>query len=274
MDKKGVFVSPVRGCNRAQVTKERPATYSQSIKQKRKFASTVAKSPWRHHQSLPIAERWAGYCTYVNCPGKRVVNGKIRVRAHKTKMRCEECSVKAGRHIYLCNTTRRNSDGTYRQVLCHTLYHNIICTPIAVASPIAIADGSLYTPSTELSDDQSIGTMEDLSDLDSYYIPPSVQSSDCTTTAGINLDSDTESECSGFVVYNTDSDSDSDGEQRNSGNEQQEKDIVKKVTQEDEAAVDMLGLYNRHFGGYIRAMQARDSSSNSSSSSSSDSSSD
>ena len=122
--------------------------------------------------------------------------------------------------------------------------------------------------------------MEDLSDFDSYYIPPSVHSSDCTTTPGITSDSDTESDCSRFVIYNTDSDGD------NNRNNEQEKEIVKKVKQEDEAReeesdksadADMVGLYNRQFGGYIKAMQTppppSDSDSSSSDSNSSDSSS-
>ena len=76
------------------------------------------KAKWRVHQSLVHSKR--GKCCFDGCPGR--VKGKankVKVpRGYNTFMRCEECSVAAGKDIYLCNNVKGGTP-----VLCHVAHH-------------------------------------------------------------------------------------------------------------------------------------------------------
>ena len=77
------------------------------------------KAKWRVHQSLAHSKR--GKCCFISCPGiKKGKANKVKVpRGYDTYMRCEECSVAAGKDIYLCNNVKSGTP----PVLCHVAHH-------------------------------------------------------------------------------------------------------------------------------------------------------
>ena len=72
-------------------------------------------SPWRIHQSEAVAKR--GSCGWEDCPGK-LASKVAYPRSSDKYMRCEECSMRLGKEVFLCN-------GFNRGVLvnCHRHYH-------------------------------------------------------------------------------------------------------------------------------------------------------
>ena len=88
----------------------------------------VKKHPWRSHQSVAMAVENPGVCVYSKCPAldKPIRNGQnIRYRGAKTKHRCEECSIKAGVSVWLCNRTVKVGPKRFKQELCHIKHHCI-----------------------------------------------------------------------------------------------------------------------------------------------------
>ena len=73
------------------------------------------KLRWRMHQSEVVA-KW-GNCGWDNCPVKLTRKAKYP-RSNQTHMCCEECSVRLGQDIYLCNSYVKGVP-----VNCHQHYH-------------------------------------------------------------------------------------------------------------------------------------------------------
>jgi hypothetical protein len=73
------------------------------------------KSPWRIRQSKAVAKK--GRCGWEDCPGKLASKG-IHPRSSDTHMRCEECSARLGKDMYLCNGFIKGAP-----VNCHRHYH-------------------------------------------------------------------------------------------------------------------------------------------------------
>ena len=78
------------------------------------------KAKWRVHQSFAHSKK--GRCCFVNCPGRKKSKAKVK-RSYDTYMRCEECSVAAGKDIYLCNNVKSGTP-----VLCHLAHHQMYHT--------------------------------------------------------------------------------------------------------------------------------------------------
>ncbi len=74
-----------------------------------------SKSPWRMHQSEAVAKQ--GKCRWDDCPGKLASKAKYP-RVSDTHMRCEECSVRLQKDVYLCNGYVKGAP-----VNCHRHYH-------------------------------------------------------------------------------------------------------------------------------------------------------
>ena len=92
-----------------------PLKPTHAIEQSNILAGQQRKQPWRVHQSLPHANQ--GKCCWMKCPG--LTNSKAkRKRNYETFMHCEECSVKTGCNIFLCNQTKNGVP-----VSCHVAYH-------------------------------------------------------------------------------------------------------------------------------------------------------
>jgi hypothetical protein len=72
-------------------------------------------SPWRIHQSEVVARKEK--CGWDDCPGK-LASKAARPRSSNTYMRCEECSVRLGKDVFLCNGFNRGVP-----VNCHRYYH-------------------------------------------------------------------------------------------------------------------------------------------------------
>ena len=95
-----------------------PTKRTTAYMQKKKFKAIVKNQPWRAHQSVAtVCEKNGGYCQYRLCPGLNTPK-KARKRPFTSVYRCYECSVKQGRNVYLCNTTKQG-----KAVLCHMNYH-------------------------------------------------------------------------------------------------------------------------------------------------------
>jgi hypothetical protein len=60
------------------------------------------------------------HCTYKKCPGLTIK--KKKEKTYKTNYRCEECSIKKGTDVWLCNTVK-NIDGKKKKIECHIKYH-------------------------------------------------------------------------------------------------------------------------------------------------------
>ena len=75
--------------------------------------------PWRIHQSEAVAKR--GRCGWEDCPGK-LASKAAYPRSSDTYMRCEECSMRLGKEVFLCNGFNRGSAGELPPALPH---HNI-----------------------------------------------------------------------------------------------------------------------------------------------------
>jgi hypothetical protein len=73
------------------------------------------KSPWSMHQSEAVAKQ--GKCGWDDCPGKLASKAKYP-RNSDTHMRCEECSARLGKDVYLCNGYVKGAP-----VNCHRHYH-------------------------------------------------------------------------------------------------------------------------------------------------------
>ena len=99
-----------------------------SYMQQKRFKHTIKKEPWRSHQSIatvcPDKKHEGGYCQYDHCPGSK--RKHKRRRAFKTVYRCNECSIKTGKNVFLCNQVKL-IDGCRKAVLCHTKYHVMMC---------------------------------------------------------------------------------------------------------------------------------------------------
>ena len=77
---------------------------------------------WRSHQSVAtICKNDGGYCRYDCCPG--LARNNKRRRSYPTTYQCLQCSIAKGYPVYLCNTTKKGTDGAYYAVLCHVKYH-------------------------------------------------------------------------------------------------------------------------------------------------------
>jgi hypothetical protein len=72
-------------------------------------------SPWMVHQSEVCDKQ--GRCCWEDCPGKSASKAK-RPRSSDTYMRCQECSMKLGKDVFLCNAHIKG--GTQN---CHQHYH-------------------------------------------------------------------------------------------------------------------------------------------------------
>ena len=102
-----------------------PSEARRPVSRKDTLRKRQRKSPWRTHQSIPNDKK--GKCSFEKCPSKLWSKAQRR-RNRETYMICEECSVLAGKPIYLCNDTinvdKKTSKGT--PVLCHMAYHNMM----------------------------------------------------------------------------------------------------------------------------------------------------
>ena len=117
-------ISSPRGRNHAR-TPLSPEAWSRSTayKRKRSFESSLKKGKWRSHQSVAtVGKNDGGHCQYDCCPGLDRTQNK-RKRSYPTQYQCVECSIAKGRPVYLCNTIKREADGTRYAVLCHMKYH-------------------------------------------------------------------------------------------------------------------------------------------------------
>ena len=75
---------------------------------------------WRTHQSVACAKR--GKCAYNGCPN--LLRSKAKYpRSYDTHMRCEECSLMAGKDVYFCNDVKKGVP-----CLCHLAYHTHHCS--------------------------------------------------------------------------------------------------------------------------------------------------
>ncbi|KAL7525349.1 hypothetical protein ACHAXR_000966, partial [Thalassiosira sp. AJA248-18] len=85
----------------------------------RELRNKQKKAVWRMHQSMAYEKE--GKCNWENCPGKAKEGGESRKRkrSYSTYMRCEECSARLGKNIFLCNNVKKGVP-----VLCHLAYHN------------------------------------------------------------------------------------------------------------------------------------------------------
>jgi hypothetical protein len=72
---------------------------------------------WRLHQSITCNER--GRCVYAGCPNRRNAGKDGRKRSYSTHHKCEECSAKKSKHVYLCNDLKNGG----LVVNCHMKYH-------------------------------------------------------------------------------------------------------------------------------------------------------
>ena len=102
-----------------------PSEARRPVSRKDTLRKRQRKSPWRTHQSISNDKK--GRCSFEKCPSKLWSKAQRR-RNRETYMICEECSVLAGKPIYLCNDTinvdKKTSKGT--PVLCHLAYHNMM----------------------------------------------------------------------------------------------------------------------------------------------------
>ncbi|KAL7527968.1 hypothetical protein ACHAXR_007787 [Thalassiosira sp. AJA248-18] len=109
-DAKGTVARGIRGA--AAI-----AAPNQRMRQLRKKQK---KAVWRMHQSMACEKR--GKCHWENCPGMKKESGddsRKRKRSYNTYMRCEECSAREGKNIFLCNDVKSRVP-----VLCHLVYHS------------------------------------------------------------------------------------------------------------------------------------------------------
>ena len=109
----------------------------------------VKQQPWRSHQSVAMPIENPGRCAYKRCPAllKSIGDGTDRgnrCRGAKTKYRCEECSIKAGVSVWLCNKAVKIGPKKYKQEHCHMKHHS-------VAKNIGNGDGDSSTCSSSSS---------------------------------------------------------------------------------------------------------------------------
>ena len=71
---------------------------------------------WRTHQSVPCVQK--GRCGYNGCPNLASQKVRERKRTYDGNMKCEECSAKAGKNIYFCNSVKKG-----KIVNCHMRFH-------------------------------------------------------------------------------------------------------------------------------------------------------
>ena len=103
----------------------RPTKRTTAYMQKKKFKSIVKDQPWRTHQSVAtVCKRDGGYCQYNLCPGLNRKNA--RKRPYTSIYRCNECSVRLGKNVFLCNTVKKG-----KAILCHMKYHTQIAEDAA-----------------------------------------------------------------------------------------------------------------------------------------------
>ncbi|KAL7526484.1 hypothetical protein ACHAXR_001514 [Thalassiosira sp. AJA248-18] len=81
----------------------------------RRLRHKQKKSEWRTHQSISCEKK--GRCQWENCPGKKKSQAMVK-RTYDTYMRCEECSARLGKNMFLCNGTKSG-----KPVLCHIAFH-------------------------------------------------------------------------------------------------------------------------------------------------------
>ena len=72
------------------------------------------KLPWRMHQSEAVANY--GKCVWDDYPGKLISKAKYPCSSD-THMRCEECSTRCGKDVFLCNSFIKGGP-----VNCHRHY--------------------------------------------------------------------------------------------------------------------------------------------------------
>jgi len=92
------------------------------------------RSPWRHHQSRVCETR--GRCAYSECPGFAQSKAKYP-RAYDTNMRCEECSVRTGKPVFLCNGTKGRVEG-------EKMYGKYATVILSIISRSSIINNSIY----------------------------------------------------------------------------------------------------------------------------------
>ena len=98
-------------------------TRSAIYKQQKSMKQMLEKQPWRTHQSIAtVCKNDGGDCQYNHCPG--LLRKNKQRRSYPTRYRCYQCSVECGRAVYLCNTVKKQDDGSYRAILCHMKYHS------------------------------------------------------------------------------------------------------------------------------------------------------
>ena len=77
---------------------------------------------WMHQSVATVCKHDGGDCQYEFCPG--FLRQNKRRRSYPTRYRCYQCSVECGHAVYLCNTVKKQDDGSYRAILCHMKYHS------------------------------------------------------------------------------------------------------------------------------------------------------
>ena len=97
-------------------------------RQQEAFRRQKRQQSCRSHQSVPvIVKKGFSYCVstieYKYCPGLKTNQTRTSKRPYKTFYRCEECSMKKGECVWLCDTTKK-IDGEQRVVTCHLNYHS------------------------------------------------------------------------------------------------------------------------------------------------------
>ncbi len=77
--------------------------------------------PWCIHQSEVMVKK--GRCGWEDCPGK-LASKEANPRSSDTYMHCEECCVRLGKDVYLCNCFNRGVPVNCHRH-CHIYHHNI-----------------------------------------------------------------------------------------------------------------------------------------------------
>ena len=116
IDKKRQFTPSPPGAQHAETPRLQTEDPHRSTVHRRQSRSTrlIMQQPWRSHQSVPIAvKNQGGDCQYALCPGLKRNN--LRKRPYPTRYQCEECSIKKGRPVWLCNSTKKHADGSSRR---------------------------------------------------------------------------------------------------------------------------------------------------------------
>ena len=144
IDKKRQFTPSPTGPQHAETPRLQTEDPHRSTVHRRQSRSTrlIMQQPWRSHQSVPIAvKNQGGDCQYALCPGLKRNN--LRKRPYPTRYQCEECSIKKGTPVWLCNSTKKHADGSSRAILCHMKHHSARhITPETSPTAAAASEGT------------------------------------------------------------------------------------------------------------------------------------